>query len=303
MTTRLWPVLLLLALAACAAPIPRPTGPGPVGEARGRWREQAAWIPAQDADGTPRLLYANTCRPEGTGPFRVAVLNHGTGPDRPVIAPAACDSEVAEWFLHRGYLVVAPIRRGFGATGGRWGENEASTGPGCNGAAPYRQALETARDIGAAVDYATALPGARPDGAIVVGQSTGGYGTIAYASLPHPKVVALVNFAGGRGGRVGNNIGNVCHSDRLVEAAGRFGATAGATPMLWLYATNDAFFSPDLGRAMLAAFTAAGGRAEFVETGVSGLDGHGSFRSIGGSSRWGPILDRYLAQRTGDAPG
>ncbi len=273
--------------------------PGPVAAPSGRWREQGYWLAAQDSDGTPRLIYAQVCRPEGSGPFRVVVLNHGTGPDRPVLQPVACDSEAAGWFLRRNLLIVAPIRRGFGVTGGAWGEDLARRGPGCDGVDPYRQAIETARDIAAAVEFATALPEARPDGAIVVGQSTGGYGTIAYASQPHPKVAALVNFAGGRGGRVGGNIGNVCHPERLVEAAGRFGSTAGSTPMLWLYATNDQFFSPDLGRAMHQAFTAAGGKAEFVETGLSGFDGHGSFRSTGGSQRWGPILDRYLAQQFG----
>lgn len=299
MRTGHWAILsFLMLLAACAAPVERPTGPGPVGEASGRWRQQAYWIPAKDADGTPRLLYANVCRPEGAQPARVVVLNHGTGPDRPALQPYACSDEAPEWFLGRGYLVAAPVRRGYGVTGGAWGEDLARSGRGCDGVDPYRQALETARDIAAVVDYATALPGARPDGAVVVGQSTGGYGTIAYASLPHPKVAALINFAGGRGGRVGGQIGNVCHADRLIEGARRYGATA-STPMLWLYSTNDSYFSPDLGRAMHAAFTEAGGKAEFIETAVSGFDGHGSFRSFTGSQRWGPMLDRYLAQQLG----
>jgi len=44
--------------------------------------------------------------------------------------------------------------------------------------------------------------------------------------------------------------------------------------MLWVYATNDTFFSPDLGRAMHAAYTGAGGKAEFVDVGLFGADGH-----------------------------
>lgn len=288
-------------LSACAAPIARPAGPGPVGEASGRWRQQTHWIPVQDADGTPRLLHAHVCRPAGDAPARAVVLNHGTGLDRVAVRPYPCDAEFVEWFLRRGFLVVAPVRRGYGATGGPWAENLA-VGPkgtrGCNGVDPYKQALETARDIAAAVDYATALPGARPDGAVVVGLSTGGYGVVAYNSLPHPKASALVNVSGGRGGRYGGGLGQVCHADRLVEGAGRYGATA-STPMLWLYATNDSFFSPDLGRAMHARFTASGGRAEFVETGVSGYDGHGMFGAFAGSQRWGPILEGYLARQLG----
>ena len=106
-----------------------------------------------------------------------------------------------------------------------------------------------------------------------------------------------MNVSGGIGGRIGGAIGQVCHADRMVEGAGKFGATA-VTPMLWLYATNDSFFSPDLGRAMHAAYTAAGGKAEFVEPGVYERDGHAMFSGIGGSRLWGPPLGRYLAQQS-----
>lgn len=290
-----------LFLTACAVPIARPTGPGPVGEAKGRWRQQAHWIPMQDADGTQRLLYARVCRPEGDKPAHVAVLNHGTGLTKAILQPQACDDEPPAWFLHRGYLVVMPLRRGYGATGGPDSAALAAGPHGvrrCDDVQPALTGLEAARDIAAAVDYATALPEARPDGAVVLGVSTGGYAAMAFDSLPHPKVAAIVNVSGGSGGRFGGGLGQVCHADRMVAGAGRFGATA-STPMLWLYATNDTYFSPDLGRAMHAAFTAAGGRAEFVEPGVFGHDGHALFVGFGGSSLWGPPVERYLAQRIG----
>lgn len=290
---------LLFSLSACAAPIAPPTGPGPVGLAQGRWREQAHWIPMQDADGTPRLIYAQVCRPDRKEPAQVVVINHGTGYDRIAMAPYKCGDEAVEWFLRRGYLVVAPVRRGYGPTRGAWSENLAVGPQGvrkCDDVDHYRQALETARDIAASVDYATALPGARPDEAIVVGLSTGGYGTIAYDSQPHPKVAALVNVSGGRGGRFGGGLGQMCHADRMIDGARRFGATA-STPMLWLYATNDSFFSPDLARAMHAAFAAGGGQAEFIETGVFSYDGHNVFRGWGGSQQWGPPVEHYLARQ------
>lgn len=229
------------------------------------------------------------------------VLNHGTGPDRLIYRAYPCDAEFVEWFLRGGFIVISPVRRGYGATGGPWAEDLA-VGPrgvrGCNEVDPYKQALETARDIDAAVEYGTSLRGAKPDGAVVVGISTGGYGTIAYDSLPHPKVAAFINFSGGRGGAVGGSIGRVCHAERLIEGAGRYGQTA-TTPMLWLYATNDFYFSPDLGRAMHRAFTEAGGKAEFVETGIFGYDGHGMFGSFTGTQRWGPIVQAYLHRQLG----
>ena len=253
----------------------------------------------QDQDGTPRLLYARVCRPEGDAPARVVVYNHGTGPDRIIMQPHDCSSEAMSWFLRRGFMVVQPVRRGYGATGGPDSAYNLAGPQGirrCDDLQPAAMALESARDAAAAVDYATALPGARPDGAVVLGVSTGGYTAIAFNSRPHPKVSAVVNVSGGIGGRIGGNIGQVCHADRMVQDAGKLGTTA-ATPMLWLYATNDTFFSPDLGRAMHAAYTAAGGKAEFIEPGVFGYDGHAMFNGIGGSRLWGPPLESYLARQ------
>jgi len=253
-----------------------------------------------DRDGTRRLLYARVCRPEGDAPAPVALLNHGTGPTRYILEPQACSDEAPRWFLDRGYMVVMPIRRGYGATGGP-DSAFLALGPGglrkCDDLEPAVIASEAARDIEAAVKYATALPGARSDNAVVLGVSTGGYTVIAMDSQPNPSVAAMVNVSGGIGGRIGGAIGQVCHADRMVRDAGRLGATA-TIPMLWLYARNDSFFSPDLGRAMYAAFTSAGGKAEFVETRIFGNDGHALFVGDGGSGVWGPPLERYLAQRT-----
>ena len=292
-------VLVFALVSACAAPVARPSGPGPVGHAEGRWRQQVHWIPMQDQDGAGRLLYARICRPKSTPAARVLVYNHGTGLTRAILQPHDCDSEAMRWFLDRGFMVVQPIRRGYGATGGPDSAMLAAGPNGvrrCDDLQPAAIALEAARDITAAVDYATALPGARPDGAVVLGVSTGGYAALAYNSRPHPKVAAVIDVSGGIGGRIGGAIGQVCHADRMIQGAGQLGATA-AGPMLWLYATNDTFFSPDLGRAMFTAYSAAGGKGEFLEPGIYQTDGHDMFIGQGGSHLWGPPLARYLAQQ------
>lgn len=253
----------------------------------------------RDEDGTARLLYARVCRPAGNADARALVYNHGTGPTRFILQPHDCGSEAMRWFLERGFMVVQPIRRGYGDTGGVDSANLAAGPTGvrrCDDLRPAAMALEAARDTSAAVDYATVLPGARPDGAVVLGVSTGGYTALAYNSRPHPKVVAVVNVSGGIGGRIGGAIGQVCHADRMIEGAAQLGATA-AVPMLWLYATNDTFFSPDLGRAMFKAYSEAGGKGEFVEPGVYQYDGYAMFVGQGGSRLWGPPLERYLAKQ------
>jgi dienelactone hydrolase len=159
--------------------------------------------------------------------------------------------------------------------------------------------LETARDIDAVVAFATALPFVRDTDAIVVGQSAGGWGTIAYAAIPHPKVSAFVVMAGGRGGHEHDVANANCRPELLVAAAGRFGATA-RTPMLWIYAANDSYFAPELARAMWRAFTAAGGRADLEQPGPFGADGHRLFFGPGGSAVWGPMLEKYLGAGAAD---
>jgi dienelactone hydrolase len=273
---------------------------GPEGEPSGPWREQIHWVPATGAFGLSKLLYTRICRPTGETRARVVLLNHGLPPDpavRAAMQPTKCDNEAAQWFLSRGYLVVAGMRRGYGETGGVWAEGH---GPACSAEGFVTAGKEGAHDIDALVNYATALPYARPDGVVVVGQSAGGWATDAYDSLPHPKVIAMVSMAGGHGSHQHNIANLICRPEELERAAGMFGVTA-STPMLWVYTANDSFFAPDVAVAMHAAFTRAGGKAELIQPGPFGTDGHLLFFSRGGSAIWGPLMQRYLASR-GAAP-
>lgn len=286
-------LLLLCPLAEAATS-------GPQGEPFGPWREQIHWVPMRDAAGVTHLLYTRICRPRSDAPARVVLINHGSPANsaaRPEMRPAMCDSEPVRWFLDRNYLVVAGMRRGYGLTGGAWAEGFSAA---CLAEDYASAGQESARDVDALVAYATALPYARPDGAVVVGQSAGGWAADAYDGMPHPKVVALVSMAGGRGSHQHNIPNLICRPTELERAARILGATA-STPMLWVYAANDSYFAPDVALAMHAAFTHAGGKAELVQVGPFGQDGHGLFFGNGGSAIWGPLLQRYLSAR-GAAP-
>jgi pimeloyl-ACP methyl ester carboxylesterase len=208
-------------------------------------RDQVHWVPMRDQDGAEHRLFTRICRPTGDAPAPVVLINHGSPPDadaRPAMRPASCESEAVQWFLARGYLVVLGMRRGYGETGGPWAED---FGPGCGAEGYARAGLESARDLDALVTYATTLPFARPDGVVVVGQSAGGWATVAYDSRPHPKVVAMVSMAGGRGGHQQKLANHNCRPDELARAAGLYGATA-STPMLWVFTANDSFFAPQI---------------------------------------------------------
>jgi dienelactone hydrolase len=271
-------IALAISLAGCgSARLALPPSSGPV---------------VLDDDGAARKLAARLCRPSGSSPAPLVVINHGapTRPeDIPLMQPTGCDSEPARWFTSRGYVVAFALRRGFGASEGNIAED---SGP-CEAPDYLHAGQEGARDIDAVVGWAETLPGVRRDATVVVGQSTGGWAALAYAARADASVVAVVNMAGGRGGRAFDAAGTYCHVENLVASAGAFGAAA-RVPALWIYASNDSWFTPDVATAMHDAYVAAGGRAEFVRAAPFGSEGHQLFYGAGGSAEWGPLIAPFL---------
>ena len=173
--------LILYGCAANTGPSTTPTAETPADTDGGR--DLIRWIPVTDDLGATTKMEARICRPDDAAPARLVVINHGSPPhadERPTMQLEECSQRAVRWFVDRGFVVVEALRRGYGATGGVWAEGYGS----CEDPDYVRAELETARDIGAVVTYATALPFVIPDGVTVVGQSAGGWGTIAYDSSP-----------------------------------------------------------------------------------------------------------------------
>jgi hypothetical protein len=63
--------------------------------------------------------------------------------------------------------------------------------------------------------------------------------------------------------------------------------------MLWVYAENDHYFSPALAKRFNEAFTAGGGKTNFIIVPPFGEDGHTLF-SGPGIPRWTPLVDGFL---------
>ena len=284
--------VLLLAFAALPAlgeDLAGWSSPGPQGPPIGPARRQLWLVPLP---GERLLMHTFVLRPTGDGPFPLAVINHGS--DQNSVLRAAFNlsdyHKLAYWFLDRGFAVALPIRPGHGATGGPYFEDQGRCAD-----ADYRQSgLATADSIQAAVDYLTAQPFVRKSNVVIVGQSAGGWGALALASRNLPAVKAVINFAGGRGGRVDDQPDKNCVPARLVAAAADFGRTA-RIPTLWLYAQNDSYFAPALSKRMFAAFRGAGGTAEYHLLPPLGADGHILIDSDDAIARWAPIVERFLA--------
>ena len=265
--------------------------------------DQAASRPIQEemwALQLPLPMFAYLVRPVGDGPFPMVIMNHGVSlnPTDRSFFPLVEFRDAAMWFARRGNLVVAPVGSAYGAVAhdlpefGIYGPFFSKIGKCTN---------PNFRDAGLAValvdlwiiEYMTKEKMAAPRDVIVVGQSAGGWASIALSSQNPPAVRAIITFAAGRGGRVDDKPNNNCAPDKLVEATGEFGRSA-RVPMLWIYAENDTFFGPALSKRMHDAYTNAGGKAEYHVLPPFGSDGHFLIDSAESIPMWAPLVSRFL---------
>ncbi|MBS4099599.1 MAG: prolyl oligopeptidase family serine peptidase [Sulfuricella sp.] len=265
--------------------------PGLVAQITAKLNEEAWFVPGgPDAEGKPTVLKARVFRPGTPGPFKVAVISHGSpakGSDRPKMAVPSYRS-ASEWLVARGYMVVIPLRRGYGEPG-PWIEGFGK----CNDADFVSAGRATADDIEAVARYFRTIPEVRRDRVLLVGVSAGGFGVMASAQRNIDGVFALLNFSGGRGGHQGRNADMNCSPDQLVEAAGTFGAGA-KKPSLWIYAENDTFFDSELSQSMTDAFKEAGGNVEYLLMPDFKNEGHSLFGDIDGRSLWAEPVAKFL---------
>src|SRR5438876_987806 len=245
-------------------------------------------------------LFAYLVRPVGDGPFPLMIMNHGVSmnPAGRSFFPLVEFRDAAKWFARRGYLVVAPVGTGYGASAidiperGIYGPFFSKIGT-CAQANFRDPGLAVAQVDLRIIDYLAAEKRIVAKDVIVVGQSAGGWGAIALASLNPPQVKAIITFAAGRGGRVDGKPNNNCAPDRLVEQTGEFGRTS-RIAMLWLYIENDTFFGPALSKRMHEAFAAAGGKAEYHLYPPFGSEGHFFIGSPDAIPIWSPLVARFL---------
>jgi dienelactone hydrolase len=246
----------------------------------------------------PTIAYV--VRPVGNGPFPLAVMNHGVSldPQQRSFFPLVEFRDAAMWYAQRGYMVVAPTGPGYGAAAldspehGLFAVFYSKVGK-CENPNFKTAGLAAALLDKWIIDYMTEQKFAVPDSAIVIGQSAGGWGAIALSSQNLPQVKAIITFAAGRGGRVGGKPNNNCNPDKLVEMTEEFGRTA-RVPMLWIYIENDTYFGPELSKRMHAAFTNAGGRAEYHLMPPFGSEGHIFIDSPDSIPQWSPLVSQFL---------
>lgn len=238
-------------------------------------------------------IVVTSFRPAGEGPFPWLILSHGTattqeanramGRYRPL-------NPVREW-VRRGYAVLVPVRRGYGASGG----NHFGDAYGSCARPDFQRAGEgAALDLLATVAWAKSQRDLDAKRWLLTGQSAGGFASIYTASKRPEGLVAVLAFSPGRGGDPDKRRGEPCASDRLAQLFASI-APQVVVPVLWFYAENDAFIGPRVQKLWYDGFRSGGGRGDLVMLPpFPERLGHGVYPSRLGVPLWTAAVDRFF---------
>lgn len=218
-------------------------------------------------------------KPLKSGPFPVVVVNHGKSLGDPRFQSRYRPSSAVRFFLQRGYAVVVPMRQGFSKSEGSY------IGGGCN---VESNGNVQAEDVKAVLDFVVQQSWVKADQILVVGQSHGGWTTLAFGQENYPGVRGLINFAGGL-----KQESCAGWESSLGRAASEYAKNT-KSPSLWFYGDNDSYFSSFTYRGMFEKYTSAGGHAELVAFGMFGNDSHAMFGSRSGEAIWQPKVQIFM---------
>ena len=221
-------------------------------------------------------------KPEGDGPFPLALINHGKSFGNPLFQPRARFIVATRELVRHGYAVAIPMRGGFSKSSGTYVDG------GCNieGNASYQ-----ARYPRSAMDWLVQQPYVDRKRIVVIGQSHGGLTAMAFAAEPYDGVLGVINFAGGL-----RLSGDRCMNweATLVSAIRSFGGSTKLSS-LWFYGENDSYFGPELVKRMHSAFTESGGKAKLVAFGPFKSDAHEMFVDRDGLNIWWLEASSFLS--------
>jgi dienelactone hydrolase len=239
--------------------------------------------------GAKRVNLSGTIyRADSDRKFPLLVLNHGTPRDEQERKNVVKFRDQSKVFVKKGFAVVLPMRRGYGTSEGDYAESSGK----CDSADYDIVAKEVVKDIKATVEFMRNKPYVDSDKKILmVGQSAGGFSSLAYASIYPDELVGVINFAGGKGSIKPYE---VCSPERLVSTVGSFGRTSKKVPTLWVYTEKDDFFPPKLSKKMFEAYQNKGGQGKFLL--LPSEFGHEFFHRTVAIKTWEPIVDEFLKE-------
>jgi dienelactone hydrolase len=253
-------------------------------------------VPGLGLFGGDAKMVTQVFKPSGDGPFPVVLYSHGRGDTlaRSKLANPVNNVVVSYW-LAKGYAVVAPIRPGYGPTGGSdteiSGVRYATDGT-CTSQPDHSITANAAlRSTTLALQWLREQPWAKADNILLQGQSVGGLTTVALCATNPPGVVGCINFAGGAGGSPERAPGRMCAPEKMTALMQQYGSTT-KRPNIWFYAPNDQYWGEQPPKDWHAAYATGGSESQWVGTQAVPPDGH-RLLNLGGKL-WSEPLDAWL---------
>ncbi len=261
---------------------------GTIRETLGELNMQVWRVPVDLEDGSGTItIEAAVFRPDGNGPFPLAIFTHGAERSVPSDGPYDFRPDAAiRWFMSKGYAVASLVRRGYGRSEGERSLIIGKSLP------EWRTPLrERANDIHSAVKYFRDQSFVMGDHIVLVGLSAGGNAMLAAASENPEGARGVIAFAPGS---VSTNRNEV-DDHHLVERIFRTFGSTNKLPVLWIYAEKDEFYSPKLAQFFFDAYTAeSSAEQELVILPLGGEDGHDILLKDNGPQIWGMSLTGFL---------
>jgi dienelactone hydrolase len=155
----------------------------------------------------------------------------------------------------KGFLVMMLVRRGYGNSEGPDSEFLDTAA---------ESALAGAQDVKGAVEYMAGRPDVLKERIVIIGQSQGGWVSLASSTVNMEGVLGTVNISGAVNFKkyAGRPIRDSAVEDHLADCAGVYGKSS-RVPVLWIYAENDNHL-PDAVGKWFSAFTKSGGKGRLV---------------------------------------
>lgn len=163
--------------------------------------------------------------------------------------------ELNQALSNRGFLVMMLVRRGYGNSEGPDSEFLDTA---------EESGLAGAQDIKGAVNYMCTRPEVLIDRIAIIGQSQGGWVSLASSTLDIKGVLGAVNISGAINFRrgLGRPVRDSAVEEHLENSAKIYGK-ASRVPTLWLYAENDNHL-PDSVNKWFNAYIKAGGKGRLI---------------------------------------
>lgn len=248
-------------------------------------------VPGKGGGERIRMQYT-VYLPDGPGPFPLVLVNHGTD-SNPRMQPVDRPIVLAREMVARGYAVVAPMRRGFAGTQGRYQHNSCVEHRRIDvqglGSSKDWSMTDEVFDLHAFINAIVGMPEIDRSRIVMVSQSGGFTSTLGYMTMPRSGALGYINFVGGGF--------SYCAGKVNLALASQSGMRLGQKvqrPGLWIYARQDSFVSAATYRVMFNSFVSAGGKASWVELNPPIEEGHYMLGEDKAVSTWWPHVEAFL---------